>query len=204
MTSHRLAAGGRIDRGHTVRFTFDGKTYAGYDGDTLASAMLANGVRLLGRSFKYHRPRGLLAAGYEEPNALVTVTTDGARTPNIRATELEIHDGLVVESQNRKPSLALDLMEEFRHIAERLTLTLINRAQINARDFVVREGGAVLLEGDARKAVVIAYQERKQEEITHSLLAQPVALGLIPLIQARLLARTLREETREYPPYLTR
>ena len=110
MTSHRLASGGRIDRDRTVRFTFDGKAYAGHPGDTLASAMLANGVRLFGRSFKYHRPRGLLAAGYEEPNALVTVMTDGAREPNIRATELEIYDGLVAESQNRKPSLALDLM----------------------------------------------------------------------------------------------
>jgi hypothetical protein len=83
---------------------------SGFAGDTLASALLANGVRLFGRSFKYHRPRGLLAAGYEEPNALVTVTTDGAREPNIRATELEIYDGLIAESQNRYPSLAFDVM----------------------------------------------------------------------------------------------
>jgi glycine cleavage system aminomethyltransferase T/NADPH-dependent 2,4-dienoyl-CoA reductase/sulfur reductase-like enzyme len=110
MTSHRLSAGGRIDREKTVRFTFDGKSYRGYAGDTLASALLADGVRLFGRSFKYHRPRGLLAAGYEEPNALVTVTTDGAREPNVRATELEIYDGLVAESQNRFPSLSFDVM----------------------------------------------------------------------------------------------
>ncbi|GAB4356478.1 MAG: sarcosine oxidase subunit alpha [Oricola sp.] len=110
MTSHRLSAGGRIDRGRTIRFTFDGRRYSGFEGDTLASALLANGVRLFGRSFKYHRPRGLLAAGYEEPNALVTVLTDGAREPNVRATELEIHDGLVAESQNRIPSLAFDVM----------------------------------------------------------------------------------------------
>ncbi|MFZ2102191.1 MAG: 2Fe-2S iron-sulfur cluster-binding protein, partial [Oricola sp.] len=114
MTSHRLPAGGRIDRERTVRFTFDGKAYAGFAGDTLASALLANGVRLFGRSFKYHRPRGVLSAGYEEPNALVTVTTDGAREPNIRATEIEIYDGLTVESQNRFPSLAFDLMSANR------------------------------------------------------------------------------------------
>jgi glycine cleavage system aminomethyltransferase T/NADPH-dependent 2,4-dienoyl-CoA reductase/sulfur reductase-like enzyme len=110
VTSHRISTGGRIDRDKPVAFTFDGKRYSGFEGDTLASALLASGVRLFGRSFKYHRPRGLLAAGYEEPNALVTVTTDGAREPNIRATELEIHDGLVAESQNRFPSLAYDLM----------------------------------------------------------------------------------------------
>ena len=109
MTSWRIPSGGRIDRAKPVHFTFDGKSYTGFAGDTLASALLANGVRLFGRSFKYHRPRGLLAAGYEEPNALVTVTTDGAREPNIRATELEIHDGLIAESQNRFPSLAFDL-----------------------------------------------------------------------------------------------
>jgi glycine cleavage system aminomethyltransferase T/NADPH-dependent 2,4-dienoyl-CoA reductase/sulfur reductase-like enzyme len=110
MTSHRLSSGGRIDRSVPVRFTFDNREYSGFKGDTLASALLANGVRVLGRSFKYHRARGLLAAGYEEPNALVTVTTDGTREPNIRATELEIHDGLRAESQNRFPSLNFDLM----------------------------------------------------------------------------------------------
>lgn len=110
MTSYRLSSGGRIDRARPVRFTFDGKPCTGYAGDTLASALLASGVRLFGRSFKYHRPRGLLAAGYEEPNALVTVISGGAREPNIRATELEIHDGLVAESQNRFPSLTFDLM----------------------------------------------------------------------------------------------
>ncbi|QKV17335.1 2Fe-2S iron-sulfur cluster-binding protein [Oricola thermophila] len=110
MTSHRLPSGGRVDRTRPVSFTFDGRRYSGYAGDTLASALLANGVRLFGRSFKYHRPRGLLSAGYEEPNALVTVTTDGAREPNVRATELEIYPGLVAESQNRMPSLAFDVM----------------------------------------------------------------------------------------------
>jgi len=94
----------------SIRFSFDGRTYAGRPGDTLAAALLANGVRLMGRSFKYHRPRGLLAAGSEEPNALVEVDRgDGRRTPNLRATQVEIYDGLVARSQNRFPSLSFDL-----------------------------------------------------------------------------------------------
>lgn len=103
-----------------------------------------------------------------------------------------------------RAALALDLMEEFRAIADRLALTLINRGQIGAKDFVEREGGAVLLEGDARKAVVVAWQERKQEELTHPLLEQPVPLGVIPLVQARLLARSLRGEMPEYLPFVIR
>lgn len=103
-----------------------------------------------------------------------------------------------------RAALALDLMEEFRAIADRLALTLINRGQIGAKDFVEREGGAVLLEGDARKAVVVAWQERKQEELTHPLLEQAVPLGIIPLVQARLLARSLRGEMPEYLPFVIR
>ena len=96
--------------GMTMRFTFDGRTYAARPGDTLASALLASGVRLMGRSFKYHRPRGVLAAGSEEPNALVEVDRGGGRrTPNLRATQVEVYDGLVARSQNRFPSLAFDL-----------------------------------------------------------------------------------------------
>ena len=110
MTASRLPKGGRIDRARTVRFTFDGKAYSGHPGDTLASALLANGVTLFGRSFKYHRPRGVFAAGSDEPNALVTVLNGDVREPNVRATELEIHDGLVTESQNRFPSLEHDVM----------------------------------------------------------------------------------------------
>ena len=110
MSGRRIDSGGRIDRTREVTFTFDGQRYTGFAGDTLASALLANGVRVFGRSFKYHRPRGLLAAGSEEPNALVTVLRDAARrTPNLRATQVEIHDGLVAESQNRWPSLSFDL-----------------------------------------------------------------------------------------------
>jgi sarcosine oxidase subunit alpha len=105
----RLTNGGRIDRTQRVSFQFDGRSYEGFAGDTLASALLANGVHLVGRSFKYHRPRGFLAAGSEEPNGLVTVTRDAARvTPNLRATQVELYDGLIAESQNRWPSLQRD------------------------------------------------------------------------------------------------
>ena len=103
-----------------------------------------------------------------------------------------------------RAALALDLMEEFRSFADRLALSLINRGQIGADGFVEREGGAVLLEGDARKAVLVAYQERKQEALTHPLLAETVPFGLLPHVQARLLARTLRGDTDQYLPYLVR
>ncbi|MDX7951068.1 sarcosine oxidase subunit alpha family protein [Lichenihabitans sp. Uapishka_5] len=106
----RLPRGGRIDRSQMVRFSFDGRSYAGCAGDTLASALLSHDVHLFGRSFKYHRPRGLLSAGAEEPNALVTVDRGGGRvTPNLRATQVELYDGLVAHSQNRWPTLALDV-----------------------------------------------------------------------------------------------
>jgi len=91
----RTAHGGRIDRSRPLAFSFDRARYSGCAGDTLASALLANGVHLMGRSFKYHRPRGVLAAGAEEPNALVGVHRDAARyTPNVRATQLELYEGL--------------------------------------------------------------------------------------------------------------
>lgn len=105
-----MPSGGRIDRYATLAFSFDGTSYQGYRGDTLASALLANGVHLVGRSFKYHRPRGIFSAGAEEPNALVTVSRDQARTtPNLRATQVELTQGLEAHSQNRWPSLRLDL-----------------------------------------------------------------------------------------------
>ncbi|MHB0773023.1 sarcosine oxidase subunit alpha family protein [Bradyrhizobium sp. 1.29L] len=106
----RLASGGLIDRARTLSFRFDGKTYEGHAGDTLASALLANGVRLVGRSFKYHRPRGVLSAGSEEPNALVELRDGARREPNTRATAVELFDGLDAASQNRWPSLAFDLL----------------------------------------------------------------------------------------------
>jgi sarcosine oxidase, subunit alpha len=106
----RSAAGGTIDRSRPVNFTFDGRHFTGFAGDTLATALMANGVHLMGRSFKYHRPRGVIAAGAEEPNALVMVRRDAAReTPNLRATQVEIYEGLEAVSQNRWPSLAFDL-----------------------------------------------------------------------------------------------
>src|SRR5579872_2530073 len=106
----RTLEGGRIDRTRPLSFSFDGKQFTGYQGDTLASALLANGVHLVGRSFKYHRPRGILSAGAEEPNALVTIYRDAARyTPNLRATQVELYEGLQAESQNRWPSLGFDV-----------------------------------------------------------------------------------------------
>ena len=107
---HRTNGGGRIDRSRPIRFTFDGRSYQGFVGDTLASALIANGVHLVARSYKYHRPRGILSAGSEEPNALVTIDRgEGGTTPNLRATEVELFDGLAAMSQNRWPSLAFDL-----------------------------------------------------------------------------------------------
>jgi CRISPR-associated protein Cas1 len=104
-----------------------------------------------------------------------------------------------------RAALALDLMEEFRAIlADRLALTLVNRGQITFRDLKEREGGAVYLEGEARKAVVIAYQERKQEQITHPLLQTKVSVGLLPQLQARFLARTIRGEIDGYVPFLVK
>jgi sarcosine oxidase subunit alpha len=106
----RFPRGGRIDRTRCIRFRFDGQSLNGFDGDTLASALLANGIHLVGRSFKYHRPRGIMTAGSEEPNALVQLSPGTSRTePNVRATVVELKDGLVAESQNRWPSLTLDL-----------------------------------------------------------------------------------------------
>ena len=105
----RLVSGGRIDRTKELQFKFDGLMYTGYAGDTLASALLANGVRLLGRSFKYHRPRGLIAAGSEEPNALIQLEEGEYTEPNTRATNIELYDGLIARSQNRWPSLEFDV-----------------------------------------------------------------------------------------------
>src|SRR4029077_6745158 len=102
--------GGRVDRVRPLSFEFDGRQYTGCRGDTLASALLANGVHLIGRSFKYHRPRGILSAGSEEPNALVTLDRGPGRiTPNLRATQLELYAGLCAHSQNRFPSLSFDV-----------------------------------------------------------------------------------------------
>ncbi|MFK0277605.1 sarcosine oxidase subunit alpha [Ensifer sp. NPDC090286] len=110
MGANRIPGVGRLTPARTARFTFDGRTLTALEGDTVASALLANGIHLVGRSFKYHRPRGILSAGAEEPNALMDVSRDAARRqPNVRATVQEVFDGMKVESQNRWPSLAFDI-----------------------------------------------------------------------------------------------
>ena len=98
----------RSSGGEMVDFTFDGMALKAQAGDTLAAALLANGIGLVGRSFKYHRPRGIMTAGVEEPNALVTVGSDGRTEPNTRATDVFVYEGLVARSQNRWPSLRFD------------------------------------------------------------------------------------------------
>ena len=123
----------------------------------------------------------------------------------LEAVGLDPQLGFLHAVRPGRAALALDLMEEFRAVmADRLALTLINRGQIGKGDFVEREGGAVLLEGDARRAVVVAYQERKQEEITHPLLDTKMPIGLLAQTQARLLARHIRGETEIYLPFLAR
>ena len=106
---HRLAQGGLIDRGQPLHFRFNGRNLQGYAGDTLASALIANGIHLVGRSFKYHRPRGIFSCGAEEPNALVQLEAGVRTEPNIRATQIELYDGLVATSQHCWPSVDTDL-----------------------------------------------------------------------------------------------
>ena len=106
----RLPGGGLVDRDRPLSFRFDGREYRGLAGDTLASALIANDVRIVGRSFKYHRPRGIMTAGIEEPNALVTLRSGARAEPNTRATTIELFDGLEANSQNRWPSLSHDVM----------------------------------------------------------------------------------------------
>ena len=96
-----------------ISFSFDGKVYTAQEGDTLAAALLRNGIGLVGRSFKYHRPRGIMTAGVEEPNALVTVGEDGRTEPNTRATDVFVYEGLVAKSQNRWPNLSFDIGSVF-------------------------------------------------------------------------------------------
>ncbi|MGR4001436.1 MAG: sarcosine oxidase subunit alpha family protein [Alphaproteobacteria bacterium] len=106
---HRLGSGGHLDRSRVLRFSFGGRALEGYSGDSVASALLAHGIHFVGRSFKYHRPRGILAAGVEEPNALVRVGHGARATPNLRATEVRLVDGLRVAPQNAWPSLDFDV-----------------------------------------------------------------------------------------------
>jgi sarcosine oxidase subunit alpha len=108
LSSFRLPTSGGVDRGRRYAFTFDGKPYTGFAGDSIASALLANGVSIVGRSFKYHRPRGIWGAWTEEPNAIVDVTRNGATTPNLRATTEALENDLAVRSVNAAPTAAAD------------------------------------------------------------------------------------------------
>ncbi|KRB85564.1 hypothetical protein ASE00_01850 [Sphingomonas sp. Root710] len=110
MSGRRLERGGRIDRSQRIAFTWAGRRFHGYVGDTLASALIANGVSIIGRSFKYHRPRGLIAAGIEEPNGIVQLETGGMTIPNVKATQVELYEGLEANPVNAKPSADFDLM----------------------------------------------------------------------------------------------
>ena len=101
--SNRLDGGGRIDRARPITFSFNGNSYPAFFGDTLASALLANGVSLVSRSFKYHRPRGIVGAGAEEPNAIMQIGSDATTQPNLKATQVELHDGLSVRTTKGWP-----------------------------------------------------------------------------------------------------
>lgn len=115
---YRLADKGRLDRSKPLTFVYDGDVYQGFEGDTLASALLANGVKLVGRSFKYHRPRGIMGAGAEEANALVQLGEGGYSEPNTRATVVELYDGLVGASQNCWPSVKFDIQSINQKLAK--------------------------------------------------------------------------------------
>jgi CRISPR-associated protein Cas1 len=135
---------------------------------------------------------------------LNTVLTHECRSA-LETVGLDPQVGFLHVLRPGRPALALDLVEEFRSVlADRVALTLVNRGQVKAADFRVTEGGAVLMNDDARRAVSIAWQEKKQETLTHPLLETEVPIGLLPQIQARLLARTLRGETEGYLPFLAR
>lgn len=122
----------------------------------------------------------------------------------IEGAGLDCQIGFLHAVRPGRAALALDLMEEFRPFADRLALALVNRGQVRCEDFLIRDGGGVVLEEDTRRKVVVAYQERKQEVLTHPLLNDPVPLGLVPLVQARLMARVIRGETPAYPPFVAR
>lgn len=135
---------------------------------------------------------------------LYSMLTNDCRSA-IESVGLDPQLGFLHAVRPGRAALALDLMEEFRPFsADRLALTLLNRAQITSDDFDHREGGAVMLNEKGRKSVVIAYQERKQEELQHPLLDTKVQIGMLPLIQARLMARNIRGETEHYLPFVAR
>lgn len=110
MSGWRARGGSTIDRNRPLNFTWAGRRYCGFEGDTLASALLANGVSIVGRSFKYHRPRGLIAAGLEEPNGIVQLETGAATVPNVKATQIELYEGLIANPVNSWPSATFDVL----------------------------------------------------------------------------------------------
>ncbi|WP_447764486.1 2Fe-2S iron-sulfur cluster-binding protein [Sphingopyxis panaciterrae] len=110
MSGWRSDSGVTVDRSKPITFRWAGKSYQGYAGDTLASALVANGVSIIGRSFKYHRPRGLIAAGLEEPNAIVQLEQGATTVPNVKATQIELYEGLSAAPVNASPSVEFDLM----------------------------------------------------------------------------------------------
>ena len=103
--SYRISNEGLLNRNKEISFKFNGTKYTGYEGDTLASALLANGIHLVGRSFKYHRPRGFFGAGVDEPNAKLQILLNGYSEPNVNATEFELVEGIEATSQNCWPSV---------------------------------------------------------------------------------------------------
>jgi len=105
--------GGRIDRAKPISFNFNGKNYSAFEGDTIASGLLANGISVIGRSWKYHRPRGIVGDGSEEPNALFQIDTGAKTIPNVRGTQAELYDGMVIKSTNAWPSVNFDVMAFF-------------------------------------------------------------------------------------------
>jgi len=132
---NRTANGGRIDRSKSINFTFNGQQYRGFDGDTLASALLANGVHLVGRSFKYHRPRGIVAAGAEEPGAMVQLEEGAQTQPNIRATQIELYEGLKASSVNVWPSVDFDISAVNGLFAKFMTAGFYNKTFMWPKSF---------------------------------------------------------------------
>ncbi|MEH6497373.1 MAG: FAD-dependent oxidoreductase, partial [Pseudomonas marincola] len=132
---NRTSEGGSIDRDKRLNFTFNGIRYAGFEGDTLASALLANGVHLVGRSFKYHRPRGIVAAGAEEPGAMVQLEEGAQTQPNIRATQIELYEGLTANSVNVWPSVDYDISAVNGLFAKIFTAGFYNKTFMWPRSF---------------------------------------------------------------------
>lgn len=138
MSGYRLGHGGDIDRTRPITFQWEGRNYSGFAGDTLASALLASGVRMMGRSFKYHRPRGLIAAGLDEPNAIVQLEQGAQTIPNLKAPYIDLYDGLSANPVNAWPSLGIPV-----HSGTAPAAALGGRALRGVRIGRVSEGGHI-------------------------------------------------------------